>query len=610
MSPAKGSEILGLLLAALALLGGASFASFHPEDPSFLHQGSGSEAIRNWIGAFGAEIAAAGFGLLGWTCLVVPVVLAVAAWRRLRVKARPKVVGRGFGMGLVLLTLPALSQLLLPSLPWRGSAIDSGGAWGVIVGATLATRMNLVGALVVLGGLFLVGLALLVQTTLGDLIATWRRRLAAWLERRRLARERRRERKSKERARRRVVVKHLQRVVEEREEKQRRLDRLVAPPGAEPPPPGAESPARLDLPIRGGERAGSPPARVRKVVSAASASRSAKPAEPQKEFGFVDDLPDTPLPPLSLLETAAERGEIDEDELVRLGEIIRTRCAEFGVEGTIEGASPGPVITVFEFQPAPGVKVSQIVNLQDDLALALKAESVRIERIPGRSTLGIEVPNTRRSMIRLGQMLSHERFRSSASVLTLAVGTTIHGEPYFADLATMPHLLVAGATGSGKSIGLQSLITSILYKATREQVQFIFIDPKRIELGVYADIPHLKTEVVVEPKKAANALRWAVAEMERRYRLLAEVHVRSIDFYNRAIRDPQVRERLSLSEGEGPLREEDLRPLPYYVIVIDELADLMMQAAKEVETSITRLAQKSRAVGIHVILATQRPSTN
>ncbi len=345
------------------------------------------------------------------------------------------------------------------------------------------------------------------------------------------------------------MVKHLQRVVEEREEKQKRFDRLVAPPGAEPAP-GSGAGDRLDLPIRPSERTGAEPARVRRVVGALATGRAARPVEPQKQFGFVENHPDTPLPPISLLETSRERQQVDEDDLVRLGEIIRARCAEFGVEGTIEGASPGPVITVFEFQPAPGVKVSQIVNLQDDLALALKAESVRIERIPGRSTLGIEVPNPRRSLIRLGEMLAHERFRSSASVLTLAVGTTIHGEPYFADLATMPHLLIAGATGSGKSIGLQSLITSILYKATREQVQFIFIDPKRIELGVYADIPHLKTEVVVEPKKAANALRWAVGEMERRYRLLAEVHVRSIDFYNRAIRDPQVRERLALSESE------------------------------------------------------------
>ncbi|KAB2951920.1 MAG: DNA translocase FtsK [Thermoanaerobaculia bacterium] len=335
------------------------------------------------------------------------------------------------------------------------------------------------------------------------------------------------------------------------------------------------------------------------------------PARPQGEFRFVAEKAAAPqLPPLSLLQTQEERPVLDEDELVRLGEAIRQRCAEFGVEGTIDGISPGPVITVFEFQPAPGVKVSQIVNLQDDLALALRAESVRIERLPGRSTLGIEVPNPRRAIIRLGAMLADERFRQSPSVLTLAIGRTIAGEPYFADLATMPHLLVAGATGSGKSIGLQSIITSILYRASRDQVQFILIDPKRIELGVYADIPHLKAEVVVEPKKAANALRWAVAEMERRYRLLAEVHVRSIEYYNRAIQDPEVRKRLALNEEGSELRADELRPLPYYVIVIDELADLMMVAAAEVETSIARLAQMARAVGIHLIVATQRPSVD
>ncbi|HTQ79758.1 MAG TPA: DNA translocase FtsK, partial [Thermoanaerobaculia bacterium] len=316
------------------------------------------------------------------------------------------------------------------------------------------------------------------------------------------------------------------------------------------------------------------------------------------------------LPPVNLLQMGDDKNKVDEAELVRLSEVIRSRCAEFGVEGTIEGASPGPVITVFEFQPAPGVKVSQIVNLQDDLALALRAESVRIDRMPGRSTLGIEVPNRERSVIRLGNLLSDDRFRKSPSPLTLAIGTNIHGEPYYCDLATMPHLLVAGATGAGKSVGLQGMITSILYKATRDEVQFIFIDPKRIELGVYADIPHLKAEVVVDPKKAANALRWAVAEMERRYRLLAEVHVRSIAYYNRAIVDPQVKERLALTDGETDVTPADLQPLPYYVVVIDELADLMMVASADVETSIARLAQMARAVGIHLIVATQRPSVD
>jgi S-DNA-T family DNA segregation ATPase FtsK/SpoIIIE len=221
------------------------------------------------------------------------------------------------------------------------------------------------------------------------------------------------------------------------------------------------------------------------------------------------------------------------------------------------------------------------------------------------------VPNRERSIIRLGSLLADERFRKSPSPLQMALGTNIHGEPYYADLATMPHLLVAGATGAGKSVGLQSMITSILYKATRDEVQFIFIDPKRIELGVYADIPHLKCEVVVDPKKAANALRWAVAEMERRYKLLAEVHVRSIAYYNRAISDPETQQRLALSEGgESVFTAADLKPLPYYVVVIDELADLMMVASSDVETSIARLAQMARAVGIHLIVATQRPSVD
>ncbi len=636
ISPDKGREIVGVLFAALAVICGASLASFDPADPSFLRQMSGAAPTHNWIGGFGAEIAAAGFGLLGVTCLLIPLLLAVAAWRRLRPKVRPTVVGRGAGAGLMLLSLPALLQLLLPALPWRGESIDSGGALGVVLSSALAQRMNFAGALVLLLALCIVGVALLVQTSLGDLLARWRRRFAGALDQWRLARARRAERKEKERSRNRVVVKHLQRVAEE---KQERLDKLAGVaagkrPGADPSsdevalPPSA---GRLDLPMRGAERPAERPLTVRRVAAPSASTASMAPMaggaappapggtaaiesspkrEKQKEFGFVETQTESELPPLNLLQLENEKPTIDEDELVRLGEAIRSRCHEFGVEGTIEGIGPGPVITVFEFQPAPGVKVSQIVNLQDDLALALKAESVRIDRIAGRSTLGVEVPNPRRGMIRLGAMLANDAFRRSPSLLSLAVGMTIHGEPYYADLATMPHLLVAGATGSGKSIGLQSLITSILYKATRDQVQFIFIDPKRIELGVYADIPHLKTEVVVEPKKAANALRWAVAEMERRYKLLAEVHVRSIDFYNRAIKDPEVRKRLELTDTEGPVRESDLKPLPYYVIIIDELADLMMVAAAEVETSIARLAQMARAVGIHLIVATQRPSVD
>jgi len=608
LSAAKGREIVGVVSASLALLLAASLLSHVPSDPSFLHQSTAAREVRNQIGLVGAQISAAGYGFLGVTSLLLPVLLAGYGVRRLRKRPLVRVVGRGVGALLLTASLPGLVHLLQPRIPWRGETLETGGAFGLLLGDGLASRMNLPGALVVLATAVLVGVVLLVQTSLGEVIAAWRARLRAAWERFELARARRRERRSKEQARRRVVVKHLQRAAEER-------SREAAPVpeegerGRGRPDPDLPIAAPAPAALRVTPRAGEPGFAVRRVAPAAPREASAPPAVPQRQLPFAPEAGGPSLPPLNLLQMDETRAEVDEDELVRLGETIRTRCAEFGVEGTIEGIGPGPVITVFELQPAPGVKVSQIVSLQDDLALALKAEAVRIERMPGRSTLGVEVPNRQRQMIRLGSMLGHESFRKSPSILTMAIGRTIQGEPFFADLATMPHLLVAGATGSGKSVGLQCLITSLLYRATRDQVQFIFIDPKRIELGAYADIPHLKAEVVVEPKKAANALRWAVGEMERRYRLLAEVHVRSIDFYNRAIRDPEVRDRLALSEGEA-VAEGQLRPLPYYVIVIDELADLMMVASAEVETAIARLAQMARAVGIHLIVATQRPSVD
>ena len=627
-SPEKGDELIGLLLLVAGTLLAFSLGSFHPRDPSLLFEsGAGSVPTRNLVGTAGAHVAAVGFGVLGLAALLVPALLLLAGLRRFQRRGKPRLLGRGLGALLLVTSLPPLGWLTLGEVEWRGEALPAGGVFGTLLGDALYDHLNLVGSLVLLAGLVAIGVTLFVQSTLGDLLVAGRRRVGQQGERLRLALARARERRAKERARRRVVAKHLRRVVEERRE-EREEEEAAGPGGASPVPP-------LDLPLRVTAHRGEGGFAVRRVRGSAAPpvlitdadegraggageppSRTAGrpragPAAPQAALPFPGGSPvKDALPPLNLLQAGEPRQTIDEGELVRLGGIIRDRCAEFGVEGTVAGISPGPVITVFEFQPAPGVKVSQIVNLQDDLALALKAESVRIDRLPGRSTLGIEVPNKERAVIRLGHLLGQDTFTKAPSVLTMAVGTTIHGDPYYADLASMPHLLVAGATGSGKSVGLQAMITSLLYKATRETVQFIFIDPKRIELGVYADLPHLKAEVVVEPKKAANALRWAVAEMERRYRLLAEVHVRSIEFYNRAIQDPEVRRRLALSEAEGAGGAEELTPLPYYVVVIDELADLMMVAAGEAEASIARLAQMARAVGIHLIVATQRPSVD
>ena len=260
-------------------------------------------------------------------------------------------------------------------------------------------------------------------------------------------------------------------------------------------------------------------------------------------------------------------------------------------------------MTTFEFKPDAGVKYSKVTGLADDLCLAMQAESVLIDRIPGKSTVGIQIPNRTREQISLREMLESEAYRRSSSKLTIALGKTIHGEPFMADLAAMPHLLIAGSTGAGKSVAINGMLTSILYRSTPDDVRMILIDPKRLELGMYEDIPHLMTPVVVDPKQAANALRWAVREMEERYKTLAAEGVRNIEQYNRNVHQA-ILEKRTPEDGQEP------KPLPFIVVVIDELADLMMVASNEVEESIARLAQMARAVGIHLILATQRPSVD
>jgi S-DNA-T family DNA segregation ATPase FtsK/SpoIIIE len=314
------------------------------------------------------------------------------------------------------------------------------------------------------------------------------------------------------------------------------------------------------------------------------------------ESGYL--LPTTDLlePPIAALEEA-------EDELRERATTLAEKCKEFAVIGHIHRINPGPVVTTFEFKPDPGIKYSRVVSLADDLCLALKAESIRIDRMPGKSTVGIEVPNGHRQKISLREAIQSTKFQQSESKLTVALGKTINGEVHIADLTKMPHLLIAGATGAGKSVTLNSIICSILYKASPEEVKFIMVDPKRLELGLYEGIPHLLTPIVTDPKRASNALKWATNEMERRYRELAKFGVRNIDQYNSHVREI-THPTLWEDDPNAP------QHLPYIVIAIDELADLMMIARGEVETSIARLAQMARAVGIHLIVATQRPSVD
>ena len=348
-------------------------------------------------------------------------------------------------------------------------------------------------------------------------------------------------------------------------------------------------------------------AQVKEIPIKVAMTKAAKKAAPDNDpdgFAPVQGLPAQKytLPPLSLLDSPAEKDIlIDHEALRRDAETLVQKLADFGVQGVVVEISPGPIITRFEFEPAPGVKLQRIINLQEDLSLALKALSVRIAPIPGKSVVGIELPNKKRMTVCFKDIVSQAEFIESASRITIGMGKDIAGAPILNDLARMPHLLVAGTTGSGKSVFVNTLICSILFKSTPEEVRFLMIDPKRIELSLYEGIPHLLHPVVVEPKKAAIALRWAVEEMERRYKRIAEKGTRNIVQYNK---------KLDEEHDEGIERDDAHEKMPYIVIIIDELADLMMVAARDVESYIARLAQMARAAGMHLLVATQRPSVD
>jgi S-DNA-T family DNA segregation ATPase FtsK/SpoIIIE len=350
-------------------------------------------------------------------------------------------------------------------------------------------------------------------------------------------------------------------------------------------------------------------ARPSREAAAAASTRSKRAV--QEEFDFVDDLESYDLPRAGFLDQAESAPQRDSAAMIEMSKLITNKCQEFRVRGEVVNIRTGPVITTYEFRLDTGVKISAVQGLAEDLALALKTESVRIERVPGRATVGIEVPCPDPEVIRLRPLLESPEFQRAQSLLTLSLGVDIRGNPFFADLARMPHLLIGGFTGSGKSVGLNAMLLSILYKARPEQVKFILVDPKMVELGVYSDIPHLLTPIISDPKKAANALGWAVSEMDSRYRLLAALGVRNLTQYNQLVGDPvQLKKAQSQLIGEEQDEFAELVALPYIVVLIDELADLMVTSSRAVEESITRWSQKARAVGVHLVCATQRPSVD
>ena len=371
----------------------------------------------------------------------------------------------------------------------------------------------------------------------------------------------------------------------------------VRPARPAPPPPPPPPPAEV----------------VPQIVPLAEAPAALELRPPEPRNPVPPPVPGGPrhwrIPSTKLLKEPPEKNGYDEAELKEVAARIKSKFEEFNVLGNVVQINPGPVVTTFEFKPEAGIKYSRITTLTEDLCLGLHAESILIERIPGKPTVGIQVPNSRREVISLRQVLESEEFDGSASRLTMSMGKDISGRIKVASLESMPHLLIAGSTGSGKSVMLNAMIMSILYKATPDEVRMIMVDPKRVELGIYEGIPHLLTPVITEPKKATNALRNAVLEMERRLKLLASQGARNIEQYNKKIRQIMDQPK-SLFPNAETGEPEEMKPLPYILILIDELADLMMLERAAVEETVTRLAQMARAVGMHLVLATQRPSVD
>jgi S-DNA-T family DNA segregation ATPase FtsK/SpoIIIE len=590
------NELLGFLLCVSALLLFLALASYSPLDPSFNSASvlTGSRVARNWIGivgAYGADLLLQFFGI---GAFLLPLVAAGMGIRWFRSRKVVSPIAKTLGGTWLLMFVPALLALLPGHLRWMG-AIPLEGLLGRVLGDSLIHYFNLAGAYIVSTSMLAVALyfctafsfsqARVWAATRFSFAFALRDRWKEWQEAR--------------------LRKKMQKELEKRRAAKPAIQTQMVPARTAAPPPIEQvrpEPRRTGIERFAEEEEHAPVSRpaaasesVVEVAERADTGTKSKTTMPRMAGGYK-------LPPSSLLHRADEQQAVDADELKLLAQVLTEKYAEFDVHGQVTQINPGPVVTTFEFKPEAGIKYSRITGLTDDLCLALKAESILIERMAGKSTVGIQVPNREREIIWLRENIESSEFIGSKSKMTLAMGKDINGRIVTAELSGMPHLLIAGSTGAGKSVAINAMIMSILYKATPDQVRLILVDPKRLELGNYEGVPHLFTPIITEPKLAANALRNAVREMERRLKLLAEKGVRNIDQYNRLFDDADTP---SLFGDSG---EE--RPLPYIVIIIDELADLMMLDSGNVEESITRLAQMARAVGIHLVLATQRPSVD
>jgi len=591
------NELVGFLCISLGVLISLALISYSPRDASFnvSAQPSDGGVTNNWMGPAGAYASDLLFQVFGFAAFLLPMATGVLGWRWCRSRAIDSQIATLAGYFLLLVSLPAL--LALFPFPAVRSTVPAGGIVGSLISSGLLAGFNFWGALLVAVALFFTSLFMTTRFSFAGthawatgpkgpigaverlgLLQKAQARWHDWRERREQERMRKRVEESRLSGRRPVPPQAMSRTA---------LLETGSMVGDESEADEKEKPSVVKAPIFVFHRDTEKPA-------------AKKAGEPKIAKGS----PNFKLPALTLLHEGARSQKLDEEELKQRARAIEAKCLEFDVEGRVTQINPGPVVTTFEFKPEAGIKYSRIIGLTEDLCLALQAESILIERIPGKSTIGIEVPNDRRQTIALREIIEAPEFIHSPSKLTLAMGRDLHGRIRVTELAAMPHLLIAGSTGTGKSVFINSLMMSILFKASPEEVKLVLVDPKRLELSLYENIPHLIAPVVTDPKVASNVLRNATREMENRLKLLAQRGVRNIDQYNRTFKKEQS---LSLFEN---VEEPEHKPLPYLIIVIDELADLMMVDTNTVEESITRLAQMARAVGIHLILATQRPSVD
>ncbi|MCD9184860.1 MAG: DNA translocase FtsK 4TM domain-containing protein [Pyrinomonadaceae bacterium] len=642
-------EVTALGLAAIALLLFLSLVTYNPYDWSLNTRTS--EKTQNLIGVFGAVISDLMFQAIGLSAYIFPALILLIAWRIFRSESLIPRFSRIFGIFLFIISVSALTNLF----------DFSGGIVGAIFARFFSYLLSPIGAGILLFTFLTASILLLTNFSFFGFFENFdiasqnfRIHFNEWREKRRLRHEAQlalNPEKAEKRTEKRVekngkdspTISLGDKVAVSEKESAKNGKGKVSILDSLKPVENEE--VKLEMPLENEVVEEIPAPTIsasdseEKYVEDSDFSRESDfdslndlvaennkiPITPIQETGelsedFIEEIeeavelePEKPkkpqnfedyiLPASEFLTPAMARIEQKEDDLLATAQELTEKTKEFNVTGRVVHICQGPVVTTYEFKPDPGVKYSRVTGLVDDLCLALKAESIRIDRIPGKAFVGIEVPNQQRETIQLREVIESKKFKESNSLLSIALGKTIDGLNYVADLSKMPHLLMAGQTGAGKSVGVNSLIVSILYKAKPDEVKFIMVDPKQVELGIYADIPHLATPIIKDPKRASVALKWTVSEMEKRYKDLAGWGVRNIDGYN-----AEVKRKNSL--GQLNDNGEPFRVLPYIVVIIDELADLMMVSGKEVEESITRLAQMARAVGIHLVLATQRPSVD